>query len=145
MGIAFQFCFRVAIRRVQVKQDGLKLNGTYQVLIYADDSNITGGSVHTINKNAGSLLVAGTETGLKVNVDKSKYMDMSADQNAGRSHRIKTDNESLQRLGKLKYLGMNLTNLNNIQEEIKCRMKSGDVCYHTVRVFCPPVWYLQFI
>ena len=38
----------VAIRRVQVKQDGLKLNGKHQLLVYADDVNILGGSVLTI-------------------------------------------------------------------------------------------------
>ena len=41
-----------AIRRVQVNQDGLKLNGTHQLLAYADDVNILGGSAHTVKKNA---------------------------------------------------------------------------------------------
>jgi hypothetical protein len=41
-----------AIRRVQVNQGGLKLNGTHQLLAYADDVNILGGSVHTVKKNA---------------------------------------------------------------------------------------------
>jgi len=36
------------MRRVQVKQDGLKLNGTHQLLVYADDVNILEGSIYTI-------------------------------------------------------------------------------------------------
>jgi hypothetical protein len=36
---------------VQVVQDGFKLNGTHQLVVYADDLNIMGGSVPTINKN----------------------------------------------------------------------------------------------
>jgi hypothetical protein len=40
------------IRRVQVSQNGLKLNGTHQLLVYADDVNILGGSIHTVNENA---------------------------------------------------------------------------------------------
>jgi len=47
----FNFASRSAIRRVQVKQDGLKLNGTRQLVVYADDVNILEGSVHTIKKN----------------------------------------------------------------------------------------------
>ena len=39
-----------AIRRVQVNEDGFKLNGTYQHPVYAYDVNIMGGSVHTVKK-----------------------------------------------------------------------------------------------
>jgi len=47
-----------SIRRVQVNQEGLKLNGTHQFLAYADDVNILGGSVHTVKKNAETLVDA---------------------------------------------------------------------------------------
>ena len=53
-----------AIRKVQVNQDGLKLNGTHQLLVYVDDVNILGGSVHTIEKNTEALVVGSKEIGL---------------------------------------------------------------------------------
>jgi hypothetical protein len=52
------FALAYAIRMVQVKQVGSKLNGTNQLLVYAGDVNIVGGSIHTIKKNTGALVVA---------------------------------------------------------------------------------------
>ena len=66
-----------AISSVQVNQDGLKLNGIHQLLVYADDVNMLGGSVHTKNGNTEALIVASKEIGLEVNVDKTTYMVMS--------------------------------------------------------------------
>jgi len=48
----FNFALEYAIRRVQVNQDGLKLNGTHQLVAYADDVNILGGSIHSLKENA---------------------------------------------------------------------------------------------
>jgi hypothetical protein len=46
--LIFNFALVYAIRRVLVKQDGLKLNGTHQLLVCAGDVNILGGRVHTM-------------------------------------------------------------------------------------------------
>jgi hypothetical protein len=46
---------------VQVNQDGLKLNGTHQLLAYADDVNILGESVHAVKKNTEALVAATKE------------------------------------------------------------------------------------
>ena len=73
----------------------MKLNGKHQLQVYANDVNKLGGSVHTIKKNTEALVVASKETGLEVNTDKTKYMVMSQDQDAGWSHSIKIDNSSL--------------------------------------------------
>ena len=72
----------MSIRRVQVNQDGLKLNGTHQLLAYADVT-ILGGSVHTVKKNAETLVAATKKIGLEVNADKTKCMVTYRDQNAG--------------------------------------------------------------
>ena len=113
-----------AIRRVQVHQDGLKLNGTHQQLVNADDVKILGGSIHTIKENAEAVVVTCKEIGLEVNADKTKYMVMSRYQNAARSHSIKIENSSFERVGKFRYLGTTLKNQNSIQEEIKSRWRS---------------------
>ena len=66
-----------------------------------------------------ALVVASKEIGLQANADKTKYRVTSRDQNAGRSHNIKIDNRSFERVEEFKYLGTTLTNQNSIQEEIK--------------------------
>jgi len=51
-------------------------------LVYAD-VNIAGRSIHTIEKNTEALVMASNEIGLEVNADKTNYVVMSGDQNAG--------------------------------------------------------------
>ena len=113
--LLFNCAFEYAIRRVQVNKGGLKLNGTHPLLVYANEFNILGGSVHAVKEIAEALVVASKEIGLEVKADKTKYMAMSRDQNARRSHSIKTDNSSFERLEQLKYLGTTLKNQNSIR------------------------------
>jgi len=49
--LLFNFALEYAIKRVQVNQDGLKLLGTHQILVYADNVYILGRSIHTVKKN----------------------------------------------------------------------------------------------
>jgi hypothetical protein len=73
----------------------LKLYGTYQRLVYADDFSVLGEIVHTIKKHAEFLIVASKEIGLEVNADKTKHMVMTRNQNAGRIYNIKISNSPL--------------------------------------------------
>jgi hypothetical protein len=103
--LLFNFALEYAIRRVQANQEGLKVNGTHQLLVYADDVNLLGGSIHAIKKNTQASVVASKETGLEVNAEKTKYMVMSRDQHGGKNHNIETDNKSFEKVEQFKYFG----------------------------------------
>jgi len=90
---------------VKVNQDGFKLNATHQLLVYAADVNILGGRVHTVKKNREALVVASKARRLEVNADKTKYLVISRDKNAGRIYNTRIDNSSTERVEEFKYLG----------------------------------------
>jgi len=83
--------------------------------------------------NAEALVAVTREIGLEESVDKTKYMVMSRDQNAGRIQSVRIDNSTFERVEGFKYLGTTLTNENSLSEEIKSRLRSGNACYHSVQ------------
>jgi hypothetical protein len=55
---------------------GLKLNGTHQLSVYADDVNLLGDNIDTVKKTTQTLVDASKEVGLEVNTQKTKYTRM---------------------------------------------------------------------
>jgi hypothetical protein len=122
-------CFRTCF---QLNQDGMILNGTHQLLVYADDVSILVGKVHTIKKNTENLLVSSEEMEVEVNVNKTKFKAMFHYQSAKLYQNKKADNISFERVKQFKHRGTTLTYKISIEEEIKSRMNSGNTCYHSV-------------
>ena len=113
--LLFNCASEYAIKRVQVNQEDLKLDGTHQLLVAADDANILDRSVHTIKKSRESLVVTSKGTGLESNAEKIQYMVMSCDQNAGQNHNINIDHKSSETVEYFKYLDTIIMNQNSIQ------------------------------
>jgi len=62
--LVFTITLEYDIRSIQANQEGLKLNGTLQLLVYADDVSILVSSIHAIQNNTEALVVFMKETGL---------------------------------------------------------------------------------
>jgi hypothetical protein len=120
---------------VQENQVGLKLNGTHQLLAYADDVNILGDNIDTVKKNAEASIDARKEVGLEISIEKTKYMLLSRQQNVGQNREIKLVNtsRSFDNVSQFRYLGTTVTNHNLIEEEIKRGLCSGNASYYSVQ------------
>jgi hypothetical protein len=92
--LLFNFASEFNISRVQVNQDGLKLNDKHQLLFYADNIDMLGRIVYTIKDNTGALVVASKDIGLDVVAYQTKYFAMSQNVPAGRGHNMKTNNNT---------------------------------------------------
>jgi hypothetical protein len=128
--LLFNFALDYAVRKVQENEFGLDLYGIHEVLIYTDDVNLLDVSVNTIKEN--SEIEASRDIGLEINAEKTKYMIMSCLPNSGQIQNIRIANESFESTAEFKQLGTTLTNQNDIHDEIKSRLNSGNVCYYSV-------------
>ena len=114
----------------------------FQALTFAAD-DVLGESIQTVQRNTAALVPTCKEIGLEVNAEKTKYMVMSQEQNAGQNHNIKIGNKSLEVVEQFKYLGTTLTGQYSIHEEINSRLKSGNACFIWCSVLSVPICYVN--
>ena len=92
------------------------MNDTHQVWTYADDVNLIGDDISTIERNADVLLNACKDIGLAVNTGKTKYKEIRRHRGMIANAHIKIGSNSYEKVKTFKYLGSLLTNQNSIQE-----------------------------
>jgi hypothetical protein len=83
--------------------------------------------------NTETLLEASRDVGLEINAEMTKYMIMSCHPNSGQNQNIRIANESFENVAKFKYLGTTLANKNDIHDEIKSRLNSGNACCYSAQ------------
>jgi hypothetical protein len=89
---------------------GLKLHGTHQLLVYADDVNLLGDNIDTTKRNTQTLIDASKEVGQEVNIEKTKYMLPPCHQNAEQNHGIWIDIRCFENVEQFLYLETTITN-----------------------------------
>ena len=97
-------------------------------MAYADDVNLIGDDIRTIDRNADVLLNACNNIGLAVNTGKTKYMGIGRNRGMIANAHIKIRSNSYEKVKTFEYLGSLLTNQNSIQEETKCRLNINYKC-----------------
>jgi len=113
--LLFDLVSEYAVWKVQANQEGLKLNGTHQLLISVVHVNLLSENIHTVGNTEASL-VASEKNDLEVNAAKIKNVLIYREQNSGQSHRTKIGRESFESVAKYKYLRTTQTNQSCINE-----------------------------
>ena len=108
------------------------MNGKYQLLFYTDDVNMLGEDLQTIRENTEILIKRNKDIGLEVNSEKTKYMITSRHQNVIQNQNIVIGNVSFENVEKFRYLGVTVTNTNDIREVVKRRINMGNACYYSL-------------
>ena len=111
------------------------MNGTHQVLTYADDVNlIVDDSMRTKERNADVLVNAWKDIGLAVNTWKTKYMEVGRRHGMMANENIRIFSKSYETVKKINWLGSLLTNKNYFYNIIKFWLKAGNSCYCSVQI-----------
>jgi hypothetical protein len=94
---------------------------------------LLGDSVNTVKDNSETLLGVIRDFGLEINAGKTMYMIMSRNPNSGQNQNLRIANESFENVARFKHLGTTITNQNDIRDEIKSRLISGNTFSYSVQ------------
>ena len=100
-----------------------------------------GENLQTVRENAEIFIKARKNIGLEVNTYKTKYMITSRQQNTVQNQNIVIENVPFENMEKFKYLGVTVTNTNDIREEIKRRINMGIACYYSLEKIYRPACF----
>ena len=89
-------------------------------------------NLQTVRENTEIFVKASKVIGLEVNSENTKYMITFRHQNIVQNQNIVFENVSFEKVEEFKYVGVTVTNTNDIREEIKIRINMGNACYYSL-------------
>jgi len=112
------------------RRQTMELNENHTLLAYADDIIILGDTKQDTVNSMSDLMKVCKHIGLTINQEKTKYMFMTREARDNEDDSdLEVDGISFQQVHDFKYLGVNINNRNCMHNEIKLRLKAGNVCY----------------
>jgi hypothetical protein len=94
--LLFNIGLEYTVSKVQENQDGLELNGVYQIQVSYDDHNLLGENINTINKTTKVMSEARKKVGPQIDADRIKYIFMSLHQRTRQNHNVNMANKSFE-------------------------------------------------
>lgn len=127
--LLFNLVLEKAIRSAEIKTELLSIQGPKLLLAYADDIDLIGDSILSTKDIFNKVERATREVGLKINEEKTKYMCINKTTRRDRiGQNVTINNYNFERVQRFKYLGAVITDDNDVTEEIKSRIQSGNRC-----------------
>lgn len=118
----FNLCLEIIVRKAKIHSLGNITGNSVQLLAYADDIDIVSRNRQNLEDSYLRIVNAAEPMGLKVNIDKTKYMQSSANPTSNQSSTIKIGGFDFEAVQNFTYLGSSVNTTNDMTEEIKRRI-----------------------
>lgn len=125
----FNLMMEKIVRAADLRNTGTIFNRSIMLLAYADDIDIVGINARYISAAFSALDRESRRMGLMVNEDKTKYLLSAAKQSSRLGSSIQVGNHNFEVVKNFVYLGTQITNTNNVSEEIQRRIALANRCY----------------
>lgn len=132
--ILFNIALEKVVRTAGISVELFGRDGPRLLLAFADDIDVAGNSVLTVKDLFTRVETQANQVGLSINEDKTKYMHTSRTGRRDRVGQNVTMGEyNFERVATFKYLGATIAQDNNMIEEIKVRIQSGNKCLYALK------------
>lgn len=125
----FNIALESAMRETLDRATGIKIGNDQQLVVagYADDVIIMAESEEDLKRTTSKLIEEGEKIGLMVSEEKTKHMIVMRHNHEIRH--MKVNNYIIERVANFKYLGININENADSQEEIRLRLVAANKCY----------------